>query len=664
VLLVGGSPPRPPVQVRPEVIQKSAWRQWLSVSGQAGEMLGSLLKRETMINTAKVARQLREKIVENSHPLVLEFAPVAFSIVLSVVLYVSSLRSINLLDMTDLGLVSVLPWPFYLSLLLLCAGFILTLKQKTLREPLLFLHVVLLIVMLYGTTLAIEQAPRFNVTWRHVGLVDYVQRNQPVNRSSDPYLDWPGFFILSAFVANIAGLKSILGVAAYAPIYNNLLYLGALLMVFRSTTRNQRLVWLAIWLFFITNWIGQDYFSPQGLNYALYLTILGIILLWFQEYPSERFLKILAWPRFLRFLSPSGSSREQLPSVTSRRRLALSIFLVILVAFSVASHQLTPFAILFCVTALTVFYLNSFRALPLIIGLLIGAWIIFMARAFVTNDLVSLLQHSGHIQQALNQGLLSRLAGSPGHVFIIRFRLVFTAVVWGLAALGMFLRFRDSAKNHASVNILSDVRMLLLALAPFVLIPLQSYGGEILLRVYLFTLPFMIFFVASTIYAERQIEFSGKKAAVTGLLSIALIGGFFVARYGNEKVDQFTANEVNAVQWFYDHAGLGSLLAAPSPHYPVRFEGYEQYKLKYVPDAVLHNDVQSIIAAMSGRQYPEAYFIITRSQQSYFSIFYADPVENWKTFESALLDSGHLLVVYSNPDAIIFRYTKDKPRYW
>ncbi len=616
-----------------------------------------------MIDTVKVARHIREKIVENSGPLALEFAPIAFSILLSLVLYVNSIRGINLRDMTDVGLVSVLPWRFYVSLLFLCAGFMLTLKQKTLREPLLFLQVFLLIVMLYGTTLPIQEAPRFNVTWRHAGLVEYVQRNQPVNRSSDPYLDWPGFFILGAFVADVAGLKSILSIVSYAPIFNNLLYLGALIMIFRSATRNRRLAWLAVWFFFITNWIGQDYFSPQGLNYFFYLTILGIILLWFQDAPGEGFLKILARLPFLRFLSASPSERVQPPSVTPKQRLGLSIGLVMLVVFSVASHQLTPFAILFCLVALTLFNLNSFRGLPLITGLLIAGWVVFMARTFVVNDLSSLLQNTGHVQQAINQGILSRLAGSPGHVFIVQFRLIFTVVVWVLAMVGVFLRFRRSAKDHAGLNALPEIRMLLLALAPFVLIPLQSYGGEMLLRVYLFTLPFMIFFVASLISAEQQTGISWKRAILAGLLSMALIVGFFVARYGNEKVDQFTANEVDAVQWLYAHAGIGSMFASPSPHYPVRFTGYEQYKLRYMPNEVLNNDVQSVIAIMSGKQYPEAYFIVTRSQESFFSIFYADPIQNWQTFESALMSSGHFAVVYSNPDATVFRYVKDKPKY-
>ncbi len=314
-----------------------------------------------MINTAKVTLQIKEKISQTSHPLVLEFAPIVSSILISVGLYLSSIKTTNLRNMTDLGLVSVLPWPVYVSILFLCVGFILTLKQKTLREPVLFLHIFLLIVMLYGVTLPVEEAPRFNVTWRHAGLVDYVQRNEAIYPSSDAYLNWPGFFILSAFVAEVAGLKSILDLVPYASVFNNLLYMGALMMIFRSTTKNRRLAWLAIWLFYVTNWIAQDYFSPQGLNYFFYLTILGIVLCWFRGNPSKRLLEAFARPRFLRFLSASVPSKDRRFMITTDRSVALAICLLILVSFSVSSHQLTPFAILFCVTALTWLQFSSIR---------------------------------------------------------------------------------------------------------------------------------------------------------------------------------------------------------------------------------------------------------------------------------------------------------------
>ena len=49
-----------------------------------------------------------------------------------------------------------------------------------------------------------------------------------------------------------------------------------------------RAVWAGVWIFFATNWVGQDYFSPQGLVYALYLVVLAILLTWFAGPPGGR----------------------------------------------------------------------------------------------------------------------------------------------------------------------------------------------------------------------------------------------------------------------------------------------------------------------------------------------------------------------------------------
>ena len=48
--------------------------------------------------------------------------------------------------------------------------------------------------------------------------------------------------------------------------------------VFRGLTRNTRLVWLALWVFFIITWVGQDYFAPQAMAYALYLACIGLLV--------------------------------------------------------------------------------------------------------------------------------------------------------------------------------------------------------------------------------------------------------------------------------------------------------------------------------------------------------------------------------------------------
>ena len=113
----------------------------------------------------------------------------------------------------------------------------------------------------------------------------------------DTYFSWPGFFILSAFVTQVAGYHDILQFAAWAPVFFNLIYISPLYIILNTATSDKRLIWLALWTFFITNWIGQDYYSPQGLNFFFYLTILAIMLKWFKVQPKAR---SPLWTSFLR----------------------------------------------------------------------------------------------------------------------------------------------------------------------------------------------------------------------------------------------------------------------------------------------------------------------------------------------------------------------------
>src|SRR5215203_5731495 len=194
-------------------------------------------------------------------------------------LWAVSLGQIELGQMTDIGLISVLPAPFFAALGLLTAGFCLTL---------LLLHVGVLIVMLYGAPALIEEMPRFHSVWKHLGVVYYIQRTGHVNPRIDAYFNWPGLFILFAFVSDAAGIQNWRDLVAWTPVVLNLLQLGPLLLIFGSATNDKRLVWLAVWFFYLANWVGQDYFSPQGFNYLLHLTILGILVAWFRVPAGER----------------------------------------------------------------------------------------------------------------------------------------------------------------------------------------------------------------------------------------------------------------------------------------------------------------------------------------------------------------------------------------
>src|SRR5437660_744485 len=188
-------------------------------------------------------------------------------------LWLFSLQAIHVRQMNDLGLISVLPVANIIALVILTTSFCLLLQRSPLRVPLILFHVGLLIAMLYGVTTLVEEVARFSVVYRHNGYTEFIMRTGTVDPYLDAYFSWPGFFVLSAFVTQVTGYHDILGFAAWTPVFFNLLYLAPMYMIFTSATSDKRLVWLGVWFFYLSNWIGQDYFSPQGLDFFMYLVI-------------------------------------------------------------------------------------------------------------------------------------------------------------------------------------------------------------------------------------------------------------------------------------------------------------------------------------------------------------------------------------------------------
>ena len=97
--------------------------------------------------------------------------------------------------------------------------------------------------------------------------------------------------------------------------------------------------------------------------------------------------------------------------------------------------------------------------------------------------------------------------------------------------------------------------------------PSQSYGGELGLRIYLFTLPFAAFYCARLFY-PTQSSGSPWSAAAVSVVLIALIAAFLVAKYGNERQDYYTPQEVAAARYLYSIAPLGSRLLSANGSRP------------------------------------------------------------------------------------------------
>lgn len=604
---------------------------------------------ERVERVQQVERVERARALATAGPALLSLAAVA--------LWAVGVGRVNLRGVNDLGLASVLPLPVLAAPVMATAGFVWTLSRRPLRRSMLLLHVVALVVMLYGMNAMVEPVPGPNIVWRHVGIADHIARTGAIDPTIDAYFNWPGFFTLAAFLSGAAGLGSIASMAAWAPVFFNLLYLGPLLLLFRRMTSDGRLVWLAVWLFYVTNWIHQDYLAPQALSYFLYLLILGILVGWFgtdravvRRAPARvlpRRSRSPATPRAVQSLSLDALRPQEGPF----QRAGLMVIVIVLFAAAVPSHQLTPFAILAGVTALVVFGRCSARGLPWLMAVMLATWITFLSAGYLAGHLSELSGQVGQVDTIAAANVGNRLRGSAGHQLVVYIRLAVTALLWGLAVLGWLRR-----RRHGQ----DDMTVTLLAAAPFPFLVLQPYGGELLLRVYLFALPFIAFLAAGLFLPVKGAAASWRAAGAIGLAVVVFLGGFLFARYGNERIEHFTTEELAAVRHLYEIAPPGSLLLAATPDLPWKFQDYASYEYRTVGSLKSNRTsgngdlVKPVLGIMRQYRRPGAYFIITRSNRADDAARGILPPGSLDRLEQALRRSPTVQLVYANQDAQIY----------
>jgi hypothetical protein len=586
--------------------------------------------------------------------------------------------------MNDLGLVSVLPPLIYVSLFILMVSFCLALHQSKAPEPVLLLHVIALIIVLHATPIIVYGTLRYSWAWKHMGIVDYIQRYHSVDPSIgvlNVYHNWPGFFAQSTFLTEVAGLENPLFFAKWAPVFFNVLYLGALLLIFKTFTSDRRLIWLSVWFFFLANWIGQDYFSPQALSYFLYLLIIGICLRWFgnQTPPSEPDARqntvwgqVSSW--FQRFVDKNLVEcgfrievrfrlkhylQSDIPAgrVPSLQRVGLMLVIILLFVVVASSHQLTPFMTIAAIAGLVVCRLCSTKSLPVLMVVIAVSWLIFGAREFFISELDNIVASFGRVSDNLNDNLIDLSLAPWGQrvvALVGRGLCVFVSV---MALLGVVRRLRRGYL---------DLPGILLTLVAFTPLLGTAYGGEILFRVYFFALPTMIFFGAALTYPSPASGTSVRTAILTILLSITLFFGFSFAHYGKDQQYHFTEHEVDAARHLYSSAPPGALLIEGSRSYPTQFRNYEFFT--YVPISrapresqlkILHNPVEVLSRWMSNKKYAKTYLIITRSQKADVDALGLMPAGFLESIERALLESREFQVTYDSRDAKIFVLADD-----
>ncbi len=199
---------------------------------------------------------------------------------LSLVLWAFGVTRTNPSQLGSFGLTTDLSVFFYAGVALLIVSAVIELATVSPSRWRMALHAVGLVVMLYGTAPLVYQAGRYSWLYKTIGVVQYVNVHGQLNHNIDIYQNWPGFFALAGWFSKVAGAGSPVTYAKWAQLVFELAALPLLYLAYDALSLTVRQRWLALLLYSGSNWIGQDYYSPQALGTILSLGIMAIALRW------------------------------------------------------------------------------------------------------------------------------------------------------------------------------------------------------------------------------------------------------------------------------------------------------------------------------------------------------------------------------------------------
>ncbi|MEU1847801.1 glycosyltransferase [Streptomyces sp. NPDC019990] len=523
-------------------------------------------------------------------------------------LWAYAVRHTDVSRLDDYGLVTRLHPAFWTGLVVLTAGFWFTVRDPRRPGGWSAAYVLGLLVMERATQAVLYPTPLYAWAWKHDAVIDHLLSAvglQTADQVGDMavYDQWPGFFAAQAALVRLLGVESSAMFMAWWPLVSSLLLLLPLLLIYRTFTEDRRLIWTAVWLFYVANWVGQDYFSPQSVAYALHVGVLAVVL-----------------RRFGRSAGRRGQPRHTVWTVV----------ITVMIMAIVISHQLTPGMLVVSLLALGLSRRHRDWA-PLFTTLVIFlAWCLTAALPFLSAAMPDMIRSIGDVGANVETGYGATPTGTGAVATSWAARLLSGSVLL-LAAIGVL---RQRVLRHRALP------LLLIAAAPLPMFAASGYGSEMIFRVLLFMLPGAAFFAAAALLPVIRTpaadatanEYRGTTTSrrwgigtwmpLTALLLTTL--AFVPAYSGKDRINYFPPQEVSLVRQLFDQAPDGSLVVAANRNYPLAYDSYwsvEHYwfldDARSHVDRIVRDPAATLAGDMAGVERPaRAYFLLTQGQSA------------------------------------------------
>uniref|UniRef100_UPI003D8CA52F hypothetical protein n=1 Tax=Gordonia sp. B7-2 TaxID=3420932 RepID=UPI003D8CA52F len=311
----------------------------------------------------------------------------------------------------------------------------------------------------------LTDVPIYAWTYKHIGLVDYVAQTGALPA---PYIDiytrWPGFFAGAAWFSSATGVDPVAVAHWFAPVIHCLLAAGIWSLA-RALRLSAGAALAAMLCAELVNWVGQDYYSPQAIALVLAVAVLALI---------------------------AGARKHTAPAY-----FAIPIFAVIAV-----SHQLTPMWVLACGALLTA--LNRVRPLWLVLALA-ATWLGYVGPRLSSVIKYGLFTGSNPVKNA-QTNIGGATGDSPARTLTEAVDRGVAFAVWIAAAIAFLYLWRRGRPDWA---------LPVIAFSPILLLAGQSYGGEAIFRVYLYSVIGCSIMIGAAIAAALRDDLPGRPLPAT-----------------------------------------------------------------------------------------------------------------------------------------------------
>lgn len=468
--------------------------------------------------------------------------------------------------------------------------------------------------------------PIYSWAYKHMGVVDWIVQTGTLATEVDIYNKWPGMFAGIAWLVRVTGAGQ-LGLAQWFAVGIHILIAVAVYELARAFGQTRRVALTTVLVVEALNWVGQDYFSPQAVAYVLALCLIGLLL---------------------------------------RTKVAPRLGWIIVPAFAALTvmHQLTPVWVAGIAVVLGV----TRRVRPWWLGLVLVA----IAGSYIalnSSIVASYGFFSGFSPLANAQSNIPTV-GSAGRQFTTMMDRIPSIVLW-IGAFVLAVR-RWLAGQPVWVPVV-------LGFSSFGLLLGQSYGGEAIFRVFLYSLPGCAMLVSGWLVnnlcsLNRPSAGSRIRGAATALLVIVVSLTSLQGYLGTWQVNYVSTTQWAHTQRIYELIDSPALILGMSTGLPERptaayvafARAYLNYDLPLVPDPAVSSlpftseaDVTRMEAAIGEQSLP-TYVVVSAQMVTYSDYYGLYPPGALHRLPGLLTKSPRWTLVLHDGDLWVFRATVQK----